>query len=113
MTGAAVVVVGATAVAPSASVVVVGVVVVNGTADVVTGTAVVVGAPAVAAADVDVAAGRSAVVTTGAVAADSHGDFRADIEIALVDYTGTLAQGRLRRGDNPVLMTMELVLEAL
>ena len=31
----------------------------------------------------------------------------------LVDYTGGLAEGRLMRGDNPVLMTMELVLEVL
>jgi hypothetical protein len=35
------------------------------------------------------------------------------LDVGLVDYTGGLAQGRLVRGDNPVLMTMELVLEAL
>ncbi len=34
------------------------------------------------------------------------------IEVALVDFTGARAEGRLRRGDNPVLMTFELVLEA-
>src|SRR4029453_8455575 len=34
------------------------------------------------------------------------------LDIALVDYSGGLAEGRLARGDNPVLMTMELVLEA-
>ena len=34
-------------------------------------------------------------------------------DIALVDYLGGLAEGRLVRGDNPVLMTMELVLEVL
>jgi len=31
----------------------------------------------------------------------------------LVDYLGGIAVGRLTRGDNPVLMTMELVLEVL
>jgi predicted DNA-binding protein with PD1-like motif len=35
-----------------------------------------------------------------------------EIDVALVDYTGAMAQGRLLRGDNPVLMTFELVLEA-
>jgi len=34
------------------------------------------------------------------------------LDIVLVDYTGVIAEGRLMRGDNPVLMTMELVLEA-
>jgi len=33
--------------------------------------------------------------------------------IAPVDYIGGLAEGRLVRGHNPVLMTMELVLEPL
>jgi predicted DNA-binding protein with PD1-like motif len=37
----------------------------------------------------------------------------AALDIALVDYTGGLAEGRLIRGENPVLMTMELVLEVL
>ena len=37
----------------------------------------------------------------------------AQLDIALGDYTGGLAEGRLVRGDNPVLMTMELVLEVL
>lgn len=35
------------------------------------------------------------------------------IDVALVDYTGAMASGRLKRGDNPVLMTFELVLEAV
>ncbi|TMJ52217.1 MAG: DNA-binding protein [Alphaproteobacteria bacterium] len=34
-------------------------------------------------------------------------------DVALVDYLGGLTVGRLVRGDNPVLMTMELVLEVL
>ena len=35
------------------------------------------------------------------------------IDAALVDYRGGLAGGRLKRGDNPVLMTFELVLEVV
>ncbi|RDJ19740.1 DUF296 domain-containing protein [Bosea caraganae] len=35
-----------------------------------------------------------------------------EIDVALVDFTGAMAQGKLTRGDNPVLMTFELVLEA-
>ena len=41
------------------------------------------------------------------------GALEAELDIALVDYTGSVAEGRLVRGDNPVLMTMELVLEVL
>jgi hypothetical protein len=36
-----------------------------------------------------------------------------ELAIALVDYTGGLAEGRLVRGHNPVLMTMELVPQPL
>src|SRR6266851_9937609 len=39
--------------------------------------------------------------------------FATELDIALVDYLGGIAEGRLTRGDNPVLMTMELVLEVL
>ena len=35
------------------------------------------------------------------------------IDIAIVDYTGAIGGGRLARGDNPVLMTFEGVLEQL
>jgi predicted DNA-binding protein with PD1-like motif len=52
-------------------------------------------------------------VTEGQVAPGTGGDLEAQLDIALVDYTGGLAEGRLLRGDNPVLMTMELVLEVL
>jgi hypothetical protein len=37
----------------------------------------------------------------------------AEIEVGLVDLTGAIAEGRLVRGDNPVLMTLEVVLEPL
>jgi predicted DNA-binding protein with PD1-like motif len=50
-------------------------------------------------------------VRSGAIVSDASGVLDATLEVALVDYTGGLAMGRLRRGDNPVLMTMELVLE--
>jgi predicted DNA-binding protein with PD1-like motif len=50
-------------------------------------------------------------VTSGAIAPGPSGAPEAQLDVALVDYTGGLAEGRLVRGDNPVLMTMELVLE--
>jgi predicted DNA-binding protein with PD1-like motif len=52
-------------------------------------------------------------IRSGAIAAGAGGALEATLDIALVDYTGGLAEGRLMRGDNPVLMTMELVLEVL
>ncbi len=47
-------------------------------------------------------------ITSGVVASDE-----ATLDVALIDYTGGIGEGRLIRGDNPVLMTMELVLEAV
>jgi predicted DNA-binding protein with PD1-like motif len=52
-------------------------------------------------------------VRSGTIVSDTDGALQATLDIALVDYTGGLAVGRLLRGDNPVLMTMELVLEVL
>jgi predicted DNA-binding protein with PD1-like motif len=52
-------------------------------------------------------------VRSGGIVSDTDGALQATLDVALVDYTGGLAIGRLRRGDNPVLMTMELVLEVL
>jgi predicted DNA-binding protein with PD1-like motif len=52
-------------------------------------------------------------ITSGQIAPAADGGLEAVLDIALVDYTGALAQGRLARGNNPVLMTMELVLEVL
>lgn len=48
-------------------------------------------------------------IRSGTITPDGAGSA---IDVALVDYTGAMAQGRLTRGDNPVLMTFELVLEA-
>jgi predicted DNA-binding protein with PD1-like motif len=52
-------------------------------------------------------------ITSGVIAPGASGALEAELDIALVDHTGGIAEGRLMRGDNPVLMTMELVLEAL
>ncbi|MCA6109018.1 PCC domain-containing protein [Bradyrhizobium cenepequi] len=52
-------------------------------------------------------------VNAGTIAPDADGQLEAELDIALVDYLGGLAEGTLVRGDNPVLMTMELVLEVL
>ena len=52
-------------------------------------------------------------ISSGSIAPGAGGALEAALDVALVDYTGGLAEGRLVRGDNPVLMTMELVLEAL
>jgi predicted DNA-binding protein with PD1-like motif len=52
-------------------------------------------------------------ITSGAIAPGAGGALEAELDVALVDYTGGIAEGRLVRGDNPVLMTMELVLEPL
>jgi hypothetical protein len=37
----------------------------------------------------------------------------AELDITLVDHLGGVAEGRLMCGDDPVLMTMERVLEVL
>jgi predicted DNA-binding protein with PD1-like motif len=52
-------------------------------------------------------------VTSGVLAPGARGGIEAQLDVALVDYTGGLAEGCLMRGDNPVLMTMELVLEVI
>ena len=52
-------------------------------------------------------------IRSGTIAQGAGGSLEAEIDVALVDYLGGLAEGRLLRGDNPVLMTMELVLEVL
>jgi predicted DNA-binding protein with PD1-like motif len=52
-------------------------------------------------------------VRAGVIVSGAGGTLEAELDVALVDYLGGLAVGRLMRGDNPVLMTMELVLEVL
>jgi predicted DNA-binding protein with PD1-like motif len=52
-------------------------------------------------------------ITSGRVTQAAGGAPEAALDVALIDYTGGIGEGRLIRGDNPVLMTMELVIEAL
>ena len=52
-------------------------------------------------------------VSSGVIVSGTGSALEAELDIALVDYEGGIAEGRLTRGDNPVLMTMELVLEVL
>jgi predicted DNA-binding protein with PD1-like motif len=52
-------------------------------------------------------------VRSGAIVSGAGGALEAELDVSLVDYLGGLAEGRLTRGDNPVLMTMELVVEVL
>jgi predicted DNA-binding protein with PD1-like motif len=50
-------------------------------------------------------------VVSGRVTPHPQHGLTAEFDIFLVDHLGGIAEGRLTRGDNPVLMTMELVLE--
>jgi predicted DNA-binding protein with PD1-like motif len=52
-------------------------------------------------------------ITSAVVEPGASGALEAALDLALIDYTGGIGEGRLIRGDNPVLMTMELVVEAL
>lgn len=52
-------------------------------------------------------------IRSGTITSTADGTLEATLDIALVDYLGGIAEGRLMRGDNPVLMTMELVLEVI
>ena len=52
-------------------------------------------------------------ITSGTIAPGAGGVLEATLDVALIDYTGGIGEGRLIRGDNPVLMTMELVLEVM
>lgn len=50
---------------------------------------------------------RQGSVTTGA-----DGRLEAIVDVGLIDYMAMVHEGRLKRGDNPVLITFELILEA-
>ena len=52
-------------------------------------------------------------INHGTVAPDTTGALVAHLDVGLVDYQGQTASGVLLRGDNPVLMTFELVLADL
>jgi predicted DNA-binding protein with PD1-like motif len=50
-------------------------------------------------------------VTSGTIMSGVDGALEATLDVALVDYTGGVAEGRLVRGDNPVLMILDAPLE--
>ncbi len=51
------------------------------------------------------------LIRSGCIRPGADGRPVADIDVSLVDHTGGLADGRLARGANPVLVTFELVLQ--
>lgn len=51
------------------------------------------------------------LVRAGRIVPGADGTPRAEIDVSLVDHTGGMADGRLARGRNPVLVTFELVLD--
>jgi len=54
-----------------------------------------------------------AFIRAGRIEPDDSGELRSNIVVGLVDNLGQLATGTLRRGDNPVLITFEIVIEVL
>lgn len=50
------------------------------------------------------------LIRRGAVIMDTDHQLVAEIDISMVDYLGGISEGRLKRGENPVLVTFELVL---
>lgn len=52
-------------------------------------------------------------IRDGLVSTAHEGGLAAQIDVSLVDYLGGLAEGRLRRGANPVLVTFELLVEPI
>ena len=50
------------------------------------------------------------LIRQGRVFTNARGELEAEIDVTLVDHGGAMAEGRLQRGANAVLMTFELVL---
>ena len=50
------------------------------------------------------------LISHGCVQRDANNQLIAEIDISMVDYKGGMSTGRLKRGENPVLVTFELVL---
>jgi predicted DNA-binding protein with PD1-like motif len=50
-------------------------------------------------------------ILSGRIVPGEGGEPQAELDVALIDHAGSLSEGRLVRGDNPVLMTLEVVLE--
>lgn len=53
------------------------------------------------------------LIRCGRIEPDAQGLPRAAIDVTMIDFHGGRHQGRLARGENPVLVTFELVIEAL
>lgn len=53
------------------------------------------------------------LIRSGEIRPDASGRPNARIEITMVDYKGTVSEGVLARGQNPVLVTFELVIQPL
>ena len=53
------------------------------------------------------------LIRAGEIRPDASGRPNARIEITMVDYKGTVSEGVLARGQNPVLVTFELVIQPL
>jgi predicted DNA-binding protein with PD1-like motif len=50
-------------------------------------------------------------IRRGVIEPGTDGALRAEVDVGLVAHTGEIAEGRLARGQNPVLITFELVIE--
>lgn len=50
------------------------------------------------------------LIRSGRIKVEPAGQHHAEIDISIVDYKGGLAEGRLAKGSNPVLVTLEVVI---
>lgn len=50
------------------------------------------------------------LIRSGRIKIEQAGQHQAEIDISIVDFKGGLAEGRLAKGSNPVLVTLELVI---
>ena len=53
------------------------------------------------------------LIRNGEIFTDANGQTQAQLDVSMVDYKGGVSEGRLARGQNPVLVTFELALEVL
>jgi len=53
------------------------------------------------------------LIRNGDVLTNAAGQTQAQLDVSMVDYKGGISEGRLARGQNPVLVTFELALEVL
>ena len=53
------------------------------------------------------------LIRRGEIITDANGHLQAQLDVSMVDYKGGVSEGRLARGQNPVLVTFELALEVV